>query len=194
MINLKKVSLLAVIGAMLVPAAYAADTEYHDVVHDVRGNVVTSTDGNCVITQWESKTDECGGAPIAKRDVRSRLTKEQRTVYFDFNKSTLNAHEKAKLDSLSKIIIESKQVENVDIVGYADMIGTQSYNKKLSMKRAQTVKAYLAAKGLKTRNVHVEGLGEADSVTHCDPKQDRKDLIACLAADRRVEIELNVKQ
>ena len=193
MINLKKVSLLAVVGAMLVPAAYAAESNFQDVVHDVRGNVVTSTNGNCVLTRWESKTDACVGGAV-KGDIRSRLTKEQRTVYFDFNKSTLNAKEKAKLDSLSKIIIESKQVENVDIVGYADMIGKPSYNKKLSMKRAQTVKSYLAAKGLKTRNVHVEGLGEANSVTKCDANQDRAALIACLAADRRVEIELNVKQ
>jgi outer membrane protein OmpA-like peptidoglycan-associated protein len=189
MINLKKASLLAAFGIMLAPAAYAADS-YHDVVKDARGNVVLSTNGNCVETRWESATNEC----VNKRDIRSRLSKEQRTVYFDFNKSTLNAKEKMKLDEVSQIIIESKEVASVDIVGYADMIGKPSYNKKLSQKRAQTVKSYLATKGLKTRNVHVEGLGESNSVTKCDEKMDRKDLIACLAADRRVEIELNVKQ
>jgi OOP family OmpA-OmpF porin len=192
MINLKKASLLAAVGMMLAPAAFA-DTNFHDVVHDTRGNVVTSTNGNCVITKWESNRDECNGK-IVHKDIRSRLTKEQRTVYFDFNKSTLNNKEKTKLQEVSKIIVDSKEVESVDIVGYADMIGKSSYNKKLSTKRAQTVKSFLAAKGLKTRNVRVEGLGEANSVTHCDSKMERKALIACLAADRRVEIELNVKQ
>jgi len=191
MINITKAALLATVGVMLVPAAsFAATGAYHDVVKDARGNVVTSTNGNCVITQWESNVDECGGKV---RHISTRLTKEQRTVYFDFNKSTLNAKEKAKLDEVSKIIIDSKEVASVDIVGYADMIGKSSYNKKLSVKRAQTVKSYLATKGLKTKNVRLEGLGEANSVTHCDPKQDRKELIACLAGDRRVEIELNVK-
>ena len=193
MINIKKASLLAAVGVMLVPAAlFAADASYHDVVKDTGGNIVVSTDGNCVITQWESASDECVGGP--KRGILARLTKEQRTVYFDFNKSTLNAKEKAKLDEVSNIIIDSKEVSSVNIVGYADMIGKSSYNKKLSLKRAKTVKSFLAVKGLKTRNVRVEGLGETNSVTHCDAKMDRKDLIVCLAADRRVEIELNVKQ
>lgn len=195
MINLKKASMLAAVGVMLLPAAVFAADAPQDVVKDARGNVVTSTNGNCVRTKWLSATDECGGeTKMAKREVRTKLSKEQRTVYFGFNKSTLDAKEKHKLDEVSKIIIDSKEVESVDIVGYADMIGKTSYNKKLSTKRAQTVKSYLASRGLKTNNVRVEGLGEANSVTHCDPKQPRKKLIACLAEDRRVEIELNVKQ
>ena len=191
MINLKKASLLATVGVMLVPAAsFAAATSYHDVVHDARGNVVVSTNGNCVETQWESATSQCGGK---RHGIASRLTKEERTVYFDFNKSTLNAKEKTKLDEVSKIIVDSKEVASVNIVGYADTIGKSSYNKKLSARRAHTVKSFLATKGLKTKNVRVEGLGETNSLTHCDPKMDRKDLIVCLAPDRRVEIELNVK-
>jgi len=192
MITIRKASLLAAVGVMLVPAAVFAADAPHDIVKDARGNAVTSTDGNCVITQWEAKYDECNGAKMGKHDIRSRLSKEERTVYFDFNKSTLNAKEKKKLDEVSKIILDSKEVENVDIVGYADMIGKASYNKKLSLRRAETVKAYLATRGLKTRKVRVEGLGATNSVTHCDPKLERKELIACLAADRRVEIELNI--
>jgi OOP family OmpA-OmpF porin len=115
-------------------------------------------------------------------------------VYFDFNKSTLNRAEKTKLDEVSKIIVESKEVESVDIVGYADMIGKASYNKKLSQKRADTVKSYLATKGLRTRNVSVRGLGATNSKTTCKESLERAELIKCLAADRRVEIELNVKQ
>ncbi len=190
--NIKKASLLATVCVMLVPAvSFAAGASFRDVVKDARGNVVVSTNGNCVETQWESSSNQCGAK---KHGVASRLSKEERTVYFDFNKSTLNAKEKAKLDEVSKIIVDSKEVASVDIVGYTDMIGKSSYNKKLSVKRAHTVKSFLAARGLKTKNVRVEGLGESNSVTKCDAKMDRKDLIACLAADRRVEIELNVKQ
>ncbi len=184
---IKKASVLAALSVMLAPAAFAADTR--DVVTDARGNVITSTDGNCVRTQWEGKSDQCGHRA---HGILSKLTKEQRTVYFDFNKSTLNAHEKKKLDEVSQMIVESKEVESVDIVGYADEIGKSSYNKKLSMRRAETVKAYLANKGLKTRHVRLEGLGSSNSVTSCDSKMPRKELISCLAPDRRVEMELNL--
>lgn len=195
MINIKKASLLATVSVMLVPSIGFAEV-LQDVVHDARGNVVTSTNGNCVRTKWPSASDECAGAPakIAKREVRSRVMKEERTVYFDFNKSTLNANEKTKLDEVSRIITESKEVDSVDIVGYADRIGNTSYNKRLSTKRAETVKSYLAARGLKTRNVRLEGLGETGSVTQCSDSEKRSSLIACLAEDRRVEIQLNVKQ
>lgn len=193
MITIKQASILAAVGVMLAPVAvFAADQDLRNVVKDARGNVVTSTDGNCVRSQWANGVDECNGSKVARHDIRSRLSKEDRTVYFDFNKSTLNAHEKAKLDDVSKIILDSKEVESVDIVGYTDEIGKSSYNKRLSQHRAATVKSYLAAKGLKTKNVRVEGLGEANSVTHCDNKLPHKELISCLAADRRVEIELNV--
>lgn len=189
MINSKKACLLATLGGVILLPAAALAKEHNtarDVVTDSGGNVVMSSHGTCVVTKWMSNTDACKlGA-----DVR-RLTKEQRTVYFDFNKSTLNSKEKAKLDALSKLIASSKEVSSVDIVGYADMIGNDGYNKSLSNRRAETVKSFLGAKGLKTRKVRVEGMGESKSVTSCDSGMERSALISCLAADRRVEIELN---
>lgn len=189
MINSKKACLLATLGGViLLPAATLAmeHNTARDVVKDAGGNVVMSNHGTCVVTKWMSNTDECKMGT----DVR-RLTKEQRTVYFDFNKSTLNSKEKSKLDALSKVIASSKEVASVDIVGHADMIGNDGYNKTLSSRRANTVKSFLAAKGLKTRKIRVEGMGESGSVTNCDSGMERSALISCLAADRRVEIELN---
>lgn len=191
MMNLKKASLLAAVSMVLAPAAFAADAP-KDVVKDSRGNIVHSTNGNCVITKWDAASDECGG--MAKRDLTKILTKEQRTVYFDFNRSTINSTEKKELDEVSQILAASKEVESVDIVGFADPIGNAAYNKRLSTKRADTVKAYLAKKGLKTRNIRVEGLGESATAKCGTPeagKKASKELIACLAPDRRVEIQLN---
>ena len=188
MINIKKVAQLAVVGAMLAPAAFAG--QFQDVVHDTNNHVVKNTFGNCVLTKWTSDSNECTGGKV---DLRN-LSKEWRNVYFDFNKSTLNAKEKAKLDQLSQTIVASKEVENVDLTGYADVVGNTAYNKRLSMKRAQTVKSYLATKGLKTRRVKVEGMGESQPVTNCGYVEGKKataEQIACLAEDRRVEIFLN---
>ena len=190
MMNLKKASLLAAISVMLAPAFAFADSGFKDVVKNTHGNNVVSTNGNCVITKWDATYEECG---MAKRDISAKLlTEEQRNVYFDFNKSTLSVAEKKKLDEVSKIIAASKEVGSIDIVGYADPVGSASYNKKLSAKRASTVKAYLSKKGLKTNNVMVEGLGESNSAK-CDVAKGKasKELIACLAKDRRVEIKLN---
>jgi len=191
MMNIKKASLLAAISVMLVPAVAFADSSIKDVVKTKAGDSVTSTNGNCVITKWDSEYDECG---MGKRNLTKLLTKEQRTVLFEFNRSTLTATEKKELDEVSKIVATSKAVESVDIIGYADPIGNASYNKSLSAKRAETVKAYLAKKGLKTRNLKVEGLGESNKAK-CEPVEAGKKAtaaqIACHAEDRRVEIKLN---
>lgn len=196
MINIKKASLLAVFGVMLVPATVFAmsETSANDVVKDARGNVLMNNYANCVVTRWDATSDECHRARMARRDILSRLSTEERTVYFDFNKSTLNSNEKAKLDEISSIILASKEVESVDIVGYADKIGNPSYNKVLSKRRAEAVKRYLATKGLRTANVSVQGMGENNSVTDCSDASGRGELISCLAADRRVEIMMNMME
>ncbi|MEK6746421.1 MAG: OmpA family protein [Pseudomonadota bacterium] len=186
MITLKKACLLATVSLMLAPAGVFAADAAKDVVKDKNNNIVRNTFGNCVITKWDSANDECVGKPA--------ISKEMLNVYFDFNKSTLNAKEKNKLDNVSKLIKESKEIESVDIAGYADSIGKNGYNKRLSAKRAQTVKSYLSKKGLKTRNLSVESYGESKPVTNCDANLARADLINCLAEDRRVEIKLVTKK
>lgn len=186
MITLKKACLLATVSLMLAPASVFAADAVKDVVKDKNKNIVRNTFGNCVITKWDAANDECAGKPA--------ISKEMLNVYFDFNKSTLNAKEKNKLDNVSKLIKESKEIETVDIAGYADSIGKNGYNKKLSAKRAQTVKSYLSKRGLKTRNLSVESYGETKPVTNCDANLARADLINCLAEDRRVEIKLVMKK
>lgn len=183
--TLKKASLLATVGLILAPAAFAAEG-FQNVVKDTNGHVVKNTFNNCVVSNFTSGNNECTG--------EMGINKELLTVYFDFNKSTLNSKEKAKLDKLSKLIKAAKTVETVDISGYADSIGKEGYNKKLSAKRAASVKAYLAKKGLKTRKVSVEALGEDKPVTTCDATLAKQELIVCLAEDRRVDIKLNMKK
>ncbi|MGL5487791.1 MAG: OmpA family protein, partial [Shewanella sp.] len=62
----------------------------------------------------------------------------------------------------------------------------------LSEQRAQAVSQYLITLGLPESNLTVKGMGKADPVTgsQCDAEKNRNNLIACLAPDRRVEIEV----
>ncbi len=184
MMNLKKASMLVTVSLMLAPAAFAGDAP-KNVVKDTNGHVVVNSFNNCVISNFESPNSECN---------ELYLSEELRKVYFDFNKSTLNAKEKAKLDQVAKILLAAKSVESIDIDGFADSIGKDGYNKKLSAKRAATVKAYLAKKGVKTRKVTIKALGETQPVTNCDAALAKAELVTCLAEDRRVEIKLNMKK
>ena len=74
-------------------------------------------------------------------------------------------------------------------IGHADFIGSQAYNQKLSVRRAEAVKAFLVGKGLEANRVYTEGKGESQPVKAC-PKMKGKALIECLYPNRRVELEV----
>lgn len=177
-------TLLAAFVMLLAGTAAAHVSTDRMVVRDIRGNPVRSTSGLCVVTRWQGEYG-CEG-------VRRMVALEDRTVYFHFNDSSLTAEAKAKLDSLVTILKSDKEIKSVSIVGYADRIGSVEYNQRLSRKRAMTVKDYLASQGyLNTGITKTRWVGKSKPTANCSNKLSRNDLIACLAPDRKVEVEIN---
>ena len=113
-------------------------------------------------------------------------------VLFDFNKATLKPEAGQALDTLYTQIEEARPKDgSATVIGYTDRLGSDAYNQKLSEQRAQTVADYLVGKGLPAGKVNVEGHGESSPVTgESCTNQSRRDLIVCLAPDRRVEVKV----
>ena len=89
---------------------------------------------------------------------------------------------------------EFDNIRFININGYADRIGSLQYNQKLSERRADAVKAYLVRQGADGGKIETMGYGKQYvgsmlPVVQCDQKN-RKALIACLAPNRRAEIEV----
>ena len=101
---------------------------------------------------------------------------------FDFDKAILKPEGKAKLDDLASKM-EGINVEVIIAVGHTDSGGTDAYNQKLSIRRAESVKAYLQAKGIEANRIYTEGKGESQPV-------DSNKTAAGRAKNRRVEIEV----
>lgn len=109
---------------------------------------------------------------------------------FDFDRAVLKPKGKQSLDNLMAKLGAVKY-DVIVAVGYTDRIGSEDYNKKLSVKRAEAVKSYLVAThGVDPSNVFVDGKGEANPVTGTTCRGKGKKLISCLQPDRRVEIEI----
>ena len=103
-------------------------------------------------------------------------------AFFDFDKSTLKPEAKAKLDDLvSKM--SGINLEVIIAVGHTDSVGTDAYNQKLSVRRAEAVKAYLVSKGLEKNRVYTEGKGKKQPIADNKTAEGR-------AKNRRVEIEV----
>jgi len=103
-------------------------------------------------------------------------------AFFDFDKAVLKPEGRAKLDDLvSKV--KGINLEVIIAVGHTDSIGSDAYNQKLSVRRSESVKAYLVSKGIEKNRVYTEGKGEKQPVADNKTSEGR-------AKNRRVEIEV----
>ena len=110
------------------------------------------------------------------------------TVNFDFDRYVIRPDARSKLDDLVGKL-RSVNLEVIIAVGHADRIGSDAYNMKLSVRRADSVKAYLVSKGIAASRIYSEGKGERQPVKECKGDKKTKELIACLEPNRRVESE-----
>jgi OOP family OmpA-OmpF porin len=103
-------------------------------------------------------------------------------AFFDFDKAVVKPAGKTKLDDLvSKV--KDINLEVIIAVGHTDSVGSDTYNQKLSVRRAEAVKAYLVSKGIEKNRIYTEGKGEKQPVASNVTNEGR-------AKNRRVEIEV----
>ena len=104
-------------------------------------------------------------------------------LYFDLNVPTLNKNMEKKIDLLmynDRILSGS----TIMVVGYADYVGSEAYNKNLSMTRAQNVRDYLIKYGIAPRDIKVcVGKGEVKRIDTTDREGN--------PIDRKVDIVVN---
>ncbi|HYT85678.1 MAG TPA: OmpA family protein [Burkholderiales bacterium] len=110
------------------------------------------------------------------------------TVNFDFDRYVIRPDARGKLDDLVGKL-RAVTLEVIIAVGHADRLGGDAYNMKLSVRRADSVKAYLVSKGIAASRIYTEGKGERQPVKECKGSGKTKELIACLEPNRRVESE-----
>lgn len=120
------------------------------------------------------------------------------TALFGFNKATLSNEGKQSIANVTNEI-NSNNIQDVQIKveGHTDRIGSEKYNMDLSKKRARAVVEEFVADGVDPSSITAEGYGESRPVTgnKCDGIKNRKELVNCLAPDRRVEVKFSgVKQ
>lgn len=103
-------------------------------------------------------------------------------AFFDFDKANLKPEAQAKLTDL---VDKTKGInlEVVIAVGHTDSIGTGSYNQKLSVRRADSVKGFLVGKGVEKNRIYTEGKGSTQPVADNKTAEGR-------AKNRRVEVEV----
>jgi OOP family OmpA-OmpF porin len=103
-------------------------------------------------------------------------------AFFAANSAVLKAAGKAKLDDLVGKV-KAINLEVIVAVGHTDSKGNDASNQKLSVRRAEGVKAYLVSKGIEKNRVYTEGKGSKQPVADNKTAEGR-------AKNNRVEIEV----
>jgi outer membrane protein OmpA-like peptidoglycan-associated protein len=111
-------------------------------------------------------------------------------VLFDFDKATIKPEAANALHSVAEIINDKGKGRNIRIDGYTDSKGGDAYNQKLSERRADSVKLWLAQKeGLPQAKMTTRGFGAKNPVAP-NAKPDGSDDPEGRQKNRRVEIVL----
>ena len=118
----------------------------------------------------------------------------QSEALFEFDKFTIKGKNNQVLDEVAAKIKAHDDIEFILVTGHTDKIGTDAYNQKLSERRADAVKKYLASHGIKDVRIKSVGKGESEPVVDCAGVKGSKKIIECLAPNRRVVVDATHKQ
>ncbi len=112
--------------------------------------------------------------PLSKKIVLPGTT-------FDFDKSDIRPDSRPVLDQVAQALRDNPTVR-VSVQGYTDNVGSESYNLKLSVRRAEAVFRYLVNHGVAPDRMEVTGYGPSQPVADNDTESGR-------AQNRRVEVQ-----
>jgi OOP family OmpA-OmpF porin len=120
--------------------------------------------------------------PVAKPKPVAEKVTFAADVLFDFDRAVIKPEGKSKLDDLASKV-RGINLEVIIAIGHADSIGSDEYNQRLSVRRAESVKAYMVSRGVEPNRVYTEGKGEKQPVASNRTTDGR-------AKNRRTEIEV----
>ncbi len=103
-------------------------------------------------------------------------------VYFDTDKATLRESSNDALQNLLNALKTNPDME-IEIAGHTDSKADAEYNKKLSQRRAESVKQYLVERGISEDRLKAKGYGESEPIATNKTEQGRQ-------KNRRTEVRI----
>lgn len=103
-------------------------------------------------------------------------------VFFDFDKAILKDESIPELERIIEFLRDNSEVK-IQLEGHTDDVGTDDYNEKLSLNRANAVKDYLVSAGIESNRIKTAGYGKRRPL--------KKDILEeSRSLNRRVEMKI----
>ena len=126
-------------------------------------NAKKDTDGDGVSDYVEQKNDLKGNENVVLYEDMIDENVENLYVYFDFDVKTPERYSIPEIYDLKKLLDRFTDTR-VELIGYADEIGSEDYNNRLSYERAKSVKELLVEFGIAPDRIDITSGGEVDNV------------------------------
>jgi len=101
---------------------------------------------------------------LAEKDqMKEMINDKYYSVYFDFNKATPIENSTAAIDVILTYL-RKNPAASMDIIGYADQVGSSEYNEKLSNLRAGNIKTIFEKAGIASSRLNIVSAGADKSI------------------------------
>ena len=113
---------------------------------------------------------------------------EKATLYFnfEFNSADLDEESSRYLEDLSKALLDNPQLK-IKLIGHTDNVGSDKFNLKLSLYRAQTIRDFIMSKGVQPERIFTDGKGLREPLNDNKTEEKRE-------KNRRVELTILMEE
>ncbi len=170
----------AVVGGIV--GNKSKNTALGAILGAVAGGAIGAVIGHKMDKQAEKMEQDLGGTATVERVGEGIKLTFDSQLLFDFGKSNLKQANKNDLQQLAETLKEYPETELL-IVGHTDNVGSDSFNKTLSKKRAAAVSSQLSSSGIRNSRLKIQGKGESQPAVSNDTEDSR-------SQNRRVEIAI----
>ena len=139
-------------------------------------------DGDTIVDRLDQCPNSAAGQKVDNKGCEIKDVISLKGVVFANNSDSLIGDSVAILDDAAEVLKRNSDLQ-IEVAGYTDNRGAQSYNVNLSQRRAEAVLKYLVEQGVATDRLTAKGYGPANPVADNQTSEGR-------ALNRRVELRI----
>jgi outer membrane protein OmpA-like peptidoglycan-associated protein len=171
------------VAAGLLSGSDATERRQHAMVGAGVGALAGGAIGNYQDRQERELRERMAGTGVGVVRQGDNITLSMPgNVTFAFNDANLQSQFYPVLDDVARTLAEYNQTV-VEVAGHTDNVGSDAYNEQLSVRRANSVAAYLQSHGVMQQRLMIVGAGELHPIASNATEEGRQQ-------NRRVEITL----
>lgn len=152
-------------------------------LRDTDADGILDPDDKCV-NEPETRNgfEDVDGCPDELPQAVAKFTGVIKGIFFATGKDVIRKQSVKTLNEAAKIFVEYREVK-VEISGHTDNVGKDDYNRDLALRRAESVKRYLAEKGVDASRITTRGAGPDEPIADNTNARGR-------ARNRRIEFKI----